>query len=56
MPCGICQRIEQIQQKTNPYFVAELQTGYVVMGKYQLFRGYTLLLCKEHKAELHELG
>lgn len=55
MDCGICQRIAHIKHKTNPHFVAELQTGYVVMGDHQLFRGYALLLCKEHKAELHEL-
>ena len=53
--CVICQRIALIKQGENPYFVAELKTGYVVMGDYQFFRGYTLFLCKEHKSELHEL-
>lgn len=55
MSCGICERIEQIKTNTNPHFVAELQTGYVVVGDHQLFRGYALLLHKEHKTELHEL-
>ena len=27
----------------------------MVIGDHQFFRGYTLLLCKEHKTELHEL-
>ena len=53
--CLICNRIQQIQQQQNKYFVAELKTGYVVIGDYQFFRGYTLFLCKEHKQELHEL-
>jgi len=53
--CLICERIEQIKQRTNPYFVEELDTGYVVVGDYQFFRGYTVFLCKEHKRELHEL-
>ncbi len=53
--CLICERIKLIKQGRNPYFVAELKTGYVVMGDYQFFRGYTLFLCKEHKNELHEL-
>lgn len=38
----------------NPYFVAELETGFVVIGDYQFFRGYTLFLAKEHRHELHE--
>ena len=53
--CLICDRIKMIQDNTNPWFVKELETGYVVIGDYQHFRGYTLFLCKEHKTELHEL-
>lgn len=53
--CPLCKRIESIQAGTNPNFVAELQSGYVVIGDHQLFRGYSLLLCKEHVPELHLL-
>lgn len=53
--CIICERIAMIQNQTNPYFVKELKTGYVVIGDYQLFYGYTLFLCKEHVSELHFL-
>lgn len=53
--CLICERIDDIKQHKNPYFIEELNTGYVVLGDYQFFRGYTLFLCKEHKKELHEL-
>ena len=53
--CLVCERISKILQKENPYFVAELETGYVVIGDHQFFRGYTLFLCKEHKTELHQL-
>ncbi len=55
MGCLICERIEMIKKGTNPYFVAELETGYVVIGDHQHFRGYTLFLCKEHVTELHYL-
>lgn len=44
--CLICDRIEMIKQGTNKYFVAELETGYVVLGDNQHFLGYTLFLCK----------
>lgn len=55
MGCLICERIEMIKQKSNPYFVMELETGYVVIGDHQHFKGYTLFLCKNHVSELHEL-
>lgn len=30
--CIPCERISQIKEWTNPYFVMELQTGYGVLG------------------------
>ncbi|MEE0111527.1 MAG: HIT family protein [Oscillospiraceae bacterium] len=53
--CLICDRIAMITNGTNPYFVKELQSGYVVIGDNQHFKGYTLFLCKEHKTELFQL-
>lgn len=53
--CLICDRISLIETHQNPYFVAELETGYVVIGDHQYFKGYTLFLCKQHKTELYEL-
>ncbi len=55
MGCLICERIEMIKENRNPYFVMELETGYVVIGDHQHFKGYTLFLCKQHVSELHEL-
>lgn len=52
--CFICDRINGIKNGTNPYFVKELETGYVVMGDHQHFHGYTLFLYKEHKSELFQ--
>ncbi len=56
MACLICERIQWIKDGKNPYFVIELNTGFVVLGDYQRFKGYTLFLCKEHKSELHYLA
>lgn len=53
--CFICDRIDIIQNGTNPYFVKELETGYVVIGDNQHFKGYTLFLCKRHESELFYL-
>ena len=53
--CLICDRIEMIERGENPYFVKELETGYVVIGDHQHFHGYTLFLCKQHCVELFDL-
>ena len=53
--CLICDRIELIKQGRNPHFVKELETGYVVIGDGQYFKGYTLFLAKEHVTELHQM-
>ena len=53
--CLICDRIQMIKEENNPYFVKELETGYVVLGDNQHFKGYTIFLCEQHAIELHEL-
>ncbi|MCM1124788.1 MAG: HIT family protein [Eubacterium sp.] len=53
--CLICERIAWIKENRNPYFVRELNTGYVVIGDNQRIKGYSLFLCKQHAFELHEL-
>lgn len=53
--CLVCERIKMIKDGDNPYFVKELETGYVVLGDHQHFKGYTLFLYKEHIKELFDL-
>lgn len=51
----MCERIDWIMEGKTLYFVRELETGYVVLGDHQRFRGYTVFLCKQHATELHQL-
>lgn len=53
--CFVCDRISMIKEGNNPYLVKELETGYVVIGDHQHFKGYSLFLFKEHKTELFQL-
>lgn len=53
MLCKMCEMNKNI--KDDPYFIMELETGYVVLGWYQRFKGYTVFNCKEHGPELHNL-
>ena len=54
--CGICERIQMTKEGCNPFLVKELETGYVVIGDFQHFKGYTLFLYKEHVVELFNLA
>lgn len=53
--CFICNRINETKVGNNPFLVKELETGYVVIGDYQHFKGYTLFLYKDHVVELFDL-
>lgn len=53
--CEICRRIAECREGRHPGFIAELDTGYAVLGDSQQFRGYSLLLCKHPATELAEL-
>ena len=53
--CIVCDRIDQIKKSTNQYFVAEMPSGYAVIGDFQFYHGYTIFLSKIHATELHEL-
>lgn len=53
--CEVCRRIALITRGAYRFFVKEMETGYVVLGDYQFFRGYTLFICRPHYEELHDL-
>lgn len=53
--CFVCDRIKETRAGNNPFLVKELETGYVVIGDYQHFKGYTLFLYKAHVVELFDL-
>lgn len=52
--CEICRRIARFTPD-NPYVVAELETGYFVLGDNQYIPGYTIFLSKTCVPELHDL-
>jgi diadenosine tetraphosphate (Ap4A) HIT family hydrolase len=54
--CEICRRMKDGMSEANPYFVAELETGYAVLADNQYVPGYTLFISKTCVPELHELA
>jgi diadenosine tetraphosphate (Ap4A) HIT family hydrolase len=55
MSCLACERIAQIQNERNDDFVAELSEAYVTLADEQAYRGYCILLLKEHEEHLGAL-
>ncbi|MBQ3527515.1 MAG: HIT family protein [Clostridia bacterium] len=53
MNCKMCK--QQVDIHNDPYFIMELETGYVTLGWFQRFKGYTVFQCKEHGPELFDL-
>jgi diadenosine tetraphosphate (Ap4A) HIT family hydrolase len=53
--CGICAGLENIRAGKAPNLIAELDNSYVVLGDAQFYRGYCILLAKQHAQELFEL-
>jgi diadenosine tetraphosphate (Ap4A) HIT family hydrolase len=53
--CEICERYVPRYNENNPYFIAELDTGWAVLGDNQLYRGYTIFASKTCVPELHDL-
>lgn len=54
-PCLICARIASWREGNNPYLIIEFKHSIFVVGDHQFFKGYALVLYKEHMRELHEL-
>lgn len=53
MNCKMCK--QQVDIHNDPYFIMELETGYVTLGWFQRFKGYTVFQCKEYGPELFDL-
>lgn len=55
MDCMACERIQQIREHKNAFFIAELRESYAVLADDQLYVGYTILVLKDHVEHLYEL-
>lgn len=51
----IHERVELARQGRNPYVVCRVRSGWVVLGDYQFFRGYSLVLADPVVPSLNDL-
>ncbi len=54
-PCELCAKLRTCRDGTHPGLIAELDTGFAVLGDSQFFLGYSLHIAKDPVTELHEL-
>lgn len=55
MDCSACSRIARIREGKNPDFIATLAESHVTLADEQAYRGYCLLLLKDHHDHLDYL-
>jgi diadenosine tetraphosphate (Ap4A) HIT family hydrolase len=55
MDCSACTRIARIRDGKNPDFIATLSESHVTLADEQAYRGYCLLLLKDHHDHLDHL-
>ena len=53
--CFICDRVQMAKEGKNPFLIHEFKNSYLVLGDHQYFKGYSVVLLKDHVRELHDL-
>lgn len=55
MECPLCQRVLLLEQNSYPYLIHEFEHSYLLLGEHQFYRGYCVLLAKQHYREMTDL-
>jgi diadenosine tetraphosphate (Ap4A) HIT family hydrolase len=55
MDCSACARVARIADGANPDFIATLSESHVTLADEQAYRGYCILLLKDHHEQLDAL-
>lgn len=55
MSCVYCEQLVRVHQLRADELIAEFDHSYALLGLYQYFEGYCILVSKVHARELHEL-
>ncbi len=55
MNCSLCDRVKLTQEKKYPYLIHEFTHSYLMLGEHQFFRGYCVLVSKNHYKEMTDM-
>lgn len=55
MNCSLCERSKLAADGKYPYLIHEFKHSYLMLGEHQFFRGYCVLISKNHFKEMTDM-
>lgn len=55
MSCPLCERVLNTKNKSYPYLIHEFANSYLYLGEHQYYRGYCVLVSKDHYREMTDI-
>ena len=55
MGCALCERVKLTKDGLYPYIIHEFKNSYLMLGEHQFYKGYCVLVLKEHHREMTDL-
>jgi diadenosine tetraphosphate (Ap4A) HIT family hydrolase len=56
MSCPLCDRIRNTSEKKYPFVIHEFNHSYLYLGEHQYYKGYCVLVTKDHYREMTDLS
>lgn len=53
--CPLCQRVENTKSGQYPYLIHEFKNSFLYLGEHQFYKGYCVLVTKEHFREMTDV-
>jgi diadenosine tetraphosphate (Ap4A) HIT family hydrolase len=55
MNCALCERVKLTKENKYPYMVHEFKNSFLMLGEHQFYKGYFVLVMKDHYREMTDL-
>lgn len=55
MGCSLCEKNQQSLNNISPYLIHEFKYSYLYLGDHQYYKGYSVLVTKEHYREMTDI-
>lgn len=55
MSCPLCERVGRTHLNQYPFLIHEFKNSYLYLGEHQFYRGYCVLVTKEHFREMTDV-
>lgn len=55
MTCSLCIRVKNTKDNNYPYLIHEFKHSYLYLGEHQFYKGYCVLVTKEHFREMTDI-